>query len=1097
MRGRIRSWGASPPNPVPVASDAGGQPCDRSLQHSLSSRGGGGLSACAGHPIGPEGATFTIPLLDGTVTVEVLPGAVDREIRLTGISRCEPRPGAASCVVELGPTGAQFHRPVLLRFKPGARDIAGKMPLALLQVAVARGETWDFIPTTLPAAGVIEGATTHFSSFALVAPCRAAGTGTDFLLVGCPTFNPRVQASVPVTLDVTAGSVTVRIWVTASASATQATLTVSGLQGGAMYYLIRDGGTTALPVPADASGAVRFVQDIAADHLILLSSRPGSLTLTASTCVAPVGTFDAATSTCTLTQDIPGANVSIDQAGLILDCKDAATGARHTIGSATARASVGVGVFRRTGVAVRNCNLVNVDFGTLVGQSPGLRVQDVTATVPSSGLPGAVGFDQAVGHGSSYTDVSTENFVQGLGTTGVDNLVVRRATIRTAKPDLTAFAVGVFQETGALLEDVTIDGAPSGPGPSDPAASVPTGLAVLSESTGATVTRLAVNQLGAFGADLAVIFGATATVRAADLRGARSGVLLLGLAASEITDSTLTGNREGLDIRDGAHRVFHNNIFGNTVRQVFSVPAIELSDTRATSPTFQQGNFWGRRCPEAFKVGVDSNRADVVDSFPYEDKDGWLAGTVPGCKPATPVINYPQEGQFTRDATTAIAGTSTPGSSVSIRADGSPVASTVASADGDFLTRPTSPLAEGPHTLVAVAQVGARTSDQSEPVRFVVDASPPAPPIILAPTQGMTTSDAFMGVAGRSEPFAEVTILDGSIPIGRGGTSGAGDFSVQSLVPFAAGGHSLRGFARDRAGNTSDLGPGVTFSVVALSPTTLVEGVRGVLRLTSFADAPDPFDVQSQPFNVLRVAGMANTLQGLNSSSLRIEFSVVVRRELIDPLRGVTVATVTSEAPLFGPPAPQKSVDVAATNAWDGKDARGTVVPPATYLYSARVALTRTAPGRGVGAPPDCVADATLAVTSGRCVVDVSPTLFGTVLVLRGRFSEDELSGLGYDRLEERLVALKREVPSGATTEMSAEQLATFESLTRHMRERQRQWEQPPPAVAPTPPAPGPTQAQVDAYLIALPVKRDAVSGLPADEAARELELFKRSFLGP
>src|SRR5439155_382062 len=137
------------------------------------------------------------------------------------------------------------------------------------------------------------------------------------------------------------------------------------------YYLQVDGnlaGTTTLQ--SGANGAVQFNLNAGQGHIVLLATRHGSLSLSAQTCVPPIGTFDAVTSTCSLTADVPDGDLVVSQSGLKVDCRDPSTQVRHSIGSASATASTGIAVADQQDVEVRNCEIINTDFGLSLFNAP-------------------------------------------------------------------------------------------------------------------------------------------------------------------------------------------------------------------------------------------------------------------------------------------------------------------------------------------------------------------------------------------------------------------------------------------------------------------------------------------------------------------------------------------------------------------------------------------------------------------------------------------------------------------------------------------------------------------------------------------------------
>ena len=71
--------------------------------------------------------------------------------------------------------------------------------------------------------------------------------------------------------------------------------------------------------------------------------------------------------------------------------------------------------------------------------------------------------------------------------------------------------------------------------------------------------------------------------------------------------------------------IYRNNIIGTFLPKVSSDAAVELSYGGS-------GNFWDRTTEPYFVVGVDSNRPDVKDSYPYSALNGW--------PPPAPPANY-------------------------------------------------------------------------------------------------------------------------------------------------------------------------------------------------------------------------------------------------------------------------------------------------------------------------------------------------------------------------------------------------------------------------------------------------------------------------
>jgi hypothetical protein len=189
------------------------------------------------------------------------------------------------------------------------------------------------------------------------------------------------------------------------------------------------------------------------------------------------------------------------------------------------------------------------------------------------------------------------------------------------------------------------------------------------------------------------------------------------------------------------HLVFHNNLHGNSVRQVFSQDAVELSDTRVGSPTFGQGNYWGRSCPSAlFLPGSDSNGPAVLDSHPYGLASAWLAGRSPGCATEIPepLLITPEPGAVVATTSPVFTGVAVPGATVVLLEAGSPRGSTITDASGGFSVTSLSPFTEGAHVVTARAELDGGVSPDSTPLAFTVDTQGPSAPRLAFPTAGAT-----------------------------------------------------------------------------------------------------------------------------------------------------------------------------------------------------------------------------------------------------------------------------------------------------------------------------------------------------------------------
>lgn len=863
----------------------------------------------------PGGGALLVRLAEGDVTVRVPPGALDAPLELSG--RTAERPaGGASVSVELGPEGTQFRVPVEIDFRPVGGDVARGVPWPLLHVATVEGDHLRVLPSKQSKPGVITGSTRHFSRFALSAPCLVGGAGRAFALSGCKTFNPSIESDSDVELSATAGRVSLFITTWAKASAAPALLTVAGLPAGATWYLRADGSGD-LPLVVGADGRVQFFQDLSVHHVLILSGVAGSLNLSPSTCLAPVGVFDATTQRCRLTQDVRDADVTISRGGLTLDCADPNTGARHRIGSATVR-SFGV-LISGSDVRVINCDIENVDEG-IIGSAMGLRVSNVrVSTVEDLG----VAFHQ-IGPFAEYSDISADGHY-GFGFVGLEtnSLSIRHATFTSDDiPLLLQSAIAVE------LDDVTLRGATS-----LPLGTVP-GAVTFADAHGVVVKNLRAEGVTGFTAILAAAFDSEVEVVGAVITGASGAAVRFdGPGTSSVSDSTLSTGLVGLELPGGTNYVFHNNVFGNRSFQVTAAAPVELSDTRSMSPTLGQGNFWSRGCPGAlFVAGLDSNRADVVDSHPFGLASAWNDGASPGCAVAAPLITRPVDSSLLSDARPVIEGTSPSGSTVQIK-EGPTVLATTTAAAGSFSVRLPQPLAEGPHFLRAQAQLSGVSSPLSPAARFVVDTLAPAPPVFTFPAAGTMLFGSQLTLGGRAEAEALLRVYEGSVLAGE--TRALADGSFELTLSVSAGGHALSATAEDLAGNESPRSPLLTVTVEQASPQQPLSGSDGKMFLTRLTQAPSPFTPARGEATVLDVAGF---ISRSTSRGQGVAYELEVEQVVSRP-GGPVLRTLTTRAAL--PQMTGGSSPFTGSSSWDGK-ANGQLLEGGSYVLTSTIRLLMT-----------------------------------------------------------------------------------------------------------------------------------------------------------
>ncbi|MFV7477277.1 BapA/Bap/LapF family large adhesin [Enterobacter pseudoroggenkampii] len=216
--------------------------------------------------------------------------------------------------------------------------------------------------------------------------------------------------------------------------------------------------------------------------------------------------------------------------------------------------------------------------------------------------------------------------------------------------------------------------------------------------------------------------------------------------------------------------------------------------------------------------------------------------TIDSVAPAAPVItqvldDVPERlgalnpNDSTNDTTPTLNGTAEPGSTVTIRLDGTVLGTAPVDNNGVWTYTPTVPLGEGPHTFTVVATDAAgNTSQPSSGFTLTVDTTPPTAATIATVTDdvggvqgpltsGDTTDDTQPLLQGSAPADAVITVYDGTTLLGTATLDGSGGWSFTPVTPLTDGPHSLTVHATDAAGNTTISSPFV-LTVDTVAPAT-------------------------------------------------------------------------------------------------------------------------------------------------------------------------------------------------------------------------------------------------------------------------------------
>ncbi len=186
----------------------------------------------------------------------------------------------------------------------------------------------------------------------------------------------------------------------------------------------------------------------------------------------------------------------------------------------------------------------------------------------------------------------------------------------------------------------------------------------------------------------------------------------------------------------------------------------------------------------AFTVTVDVTTPPVPTGFIVNDDTGGLKGTITA-------------GQFTDESQPRLTGRGEPGSTITVYDNGVAIGSTTVLPNGTWSITPTTPLAEGAHSItLRETDAAGNQSGLSQPINFTVDLTPPDMP-------EATLNSTGTQITGTAEPGSKIVITNNAgVQIGTATADSNGNY-VANLNPAQVNGEIISVVASDAAGNQS------------------------------------------------------------------------------------------------------------------------------------------------------------------------------------------------------------------------------------------------------------------------------------------------------
>jgi len=231
-------------------------------------------------------------------------------------------------------------------------------------------------------------------------------------------------------------------------------------------------------------------------------------------------------------------------------------------------------------------------------------------------------------------------------------------------------------------------------------------------------------------------------------------------------------------------------------------------DTLCTATADPVSGKWSCAPQTPLDEGDHTITVTATDEAGNESDPTQRTFTVDTTPPDAPAVTRPGENQAVPSGTPEIAGKAEPGSTISVtdeRGNELCTPKPVADAAGNWSCKPSSPLADGDHTITVTATDPAGNTSEPTKRPLSVDTQAPDPAVVTKPAPGEQTNDTTPQIAGVAEPGSTVTVTDknGNTVCTATADKVTGAWSCKPKNPLPEGLNQITVVVTDEAGNES------------------------------------------------------------------------------------------------------------------------------------------------------------------------------------------------------------------------------------------------------------------------------------------------------